>query len=116
MLRMGGSHQAHRHQGVADEPGRHQRADRQRYAPLQQRLIGAAEHGLIQFDADFRSLETELRQTLQQQPGREDDLDRQRQLALPAGRERMGRLFERARLFEQRLGAPVEHLAGGGQL
>ena len=52
------------------------------------------------------------RQALQQQPGRKDDLHRQLQLALPAGRERAAGPFERLGLLEQRLGAPVEHFAG----
>ena len=57
-------------------------------------------------------LRAEAREASQQEPGRKDDLDRDPELRLPAGRESARRALERTGLLEQRFRAPIEHLAG----
>ena len=98
--------------GSPANPGRNLRADGEICFPLQQRLFGTAEHGLIQLDACLGPLVGKARKALQQQPRGKDDLDRQSQLRFPARRETAGGALECARLIEQRLGAPVQNFAG----
>ena len=112
MLGMRRGDEAQPHQRIAGEARRHLRANRQINLTLQQRLLGAAEHALVQLDARLRPLLGEAREALQQQPGGKDDLHREPQLRFPARGQAAGSTFQCAGFLEQRLGAPVQHLAG----
>ena len=84
-------------------------------ATLGQRFLGAAEHGLGDFDPGVRVLPIEGGEALEQQPGREDDVDGEPDLGLPAAREFGGRALDSRRLLDERLAAAIEHLSGGRQ-
>ena len=107
--------EAHLHQRVARESCRDDGADREVGLALDERFLGAAEHRFDQLDARLGPLRGELREALEQQPGREHDLRREPQFGLPALREFAGGVLEPRRLLEQGFASPVQHLAGGGE-
>ena len=107
--------ESQRDQRVADEAGRDDRTDRQIHLTLRQRVLGAAEHRLVQFDPHRGPLGREYAQGLEQQPRREHHVDREPQLGLPTGGERRRGRLERERLVGERSRAAVEQLPGRGQ-
>ena len=113
MHRRGRTDEAHLHQRLADEATRHHAADREIDAAFEQRLVRAREHRLDQLDARIRSLTTEFREAVEQQPGRIDDLDREPQLGLPAARELGRGTLEPTGLDDESTAASVERLSGG---
>src|ERR1700722_15987465 len=87
MLRVCNGDEPNPHQRVAGKAGWYLRADRQIYLALNQRFLSATEHGLVELDSNLRLLLREAPETLEQQPGGEDDLYRQAQLRFPARRQ-----------------------------
>ena len=103
------------HQRIAKEAGRHARADRDVHIAPQKRFIGAAEHRFVELDSRLGTLLRESRQALQQQPGREDDLDGEAHFRLPVGGHGPCASLERDGFLDQGACPPVEHLPGLGQ-
>jgi len=116
MLRMRGGDEAHRQQRLAGVALGHEAAHGEIHAPVQQRLVVAAQHGLIELHAGLRQLVGEARQGLQQEPGGKDDLHRDAHLRLPAGGQERGALLHRLGPFQQGAGATQQGLPGGGEL
>ena len=51
---------------IAREAGRHGRSDREIHPALEQRFLGAAEHGLVELDAGLGLLGAKLREAFEQ--------------------------------------------------
>jgi hypothetical protein len=100
MLGMRCRYELHPHQRIAHEPRRNLRADRQIHPPLDQRLVGAAEHRLVQLNAGIGSLLRKQLEAAQQQPGGKDDFHRKLEFAFPPGREGTAGTFERLGLLQ----------------
>ena len=97
MIRMSGRHEGEPHQRLTAEPRRDTRRKREIHAALEQRLRRAAEHRLDHLDACIRRLTSEAVQAFEQQPGRKDDLDGDRDLRLPTRRSYVARLVRGSR-------------------
>ena len=81
---------------------------------LQEGLVGAAEHGFVQLDPGVGPRLGKFGQAAQQQPGRENGLDRQAQFGFPVRRHAGGAALQGNGFFDQGAGAPVEYPPGLG--
>ena len=76
VIRMGDEHEAQAHQRLALESGGNAAEDGQVRRALRQRIGVVPEHRFEHLDARLRALLAEAIEAFQQQPGREEDLDR----------------------------------------
>ena len=97
--------------GSPVKPGGNRRPDREIAAAADDRFRGAADHCLEQFNARLRTFGAEAIEAIQNQPGRKDNLDGERDLGFPAARHLSRRTLHAAGILEQRSRASIEHLS-----
>jgi hypothetical protein len=78
-------------------------------------LIARSTAPVGQLDMRVRTLGAERIETTQQQPHREDRLDRNAQLRFPSRRQRARRVLQPARFVDERTSAQIERSAGLGE-
>jgi hypothetical protein len=110
MIRRCRAHEAHLHQGVAEEAARHGTPDGEIDFARDQRLLATAEHGLVELDTRVRPFIAKSLQAVEQQPGRVDHVHGEPDLRLLSPSEFRRGTFEPRCFRDQRFPAPVQHL------
>ncbi|CAM5217655.1 hypothetical protein CDEF62S_01037 [Castellaniella defragrans] len=100
-------------QGLAAETLGDAGADGQVRLAAQQRLVRPAQNGFLRLDPGRRAAGAEEGERLQQQPVREEAIDRQPQQGFAPRGELAGRRFQPLRVFHQQPGALQQDLPRG---